>query len=422
MTSEPEHNERVDLRLLLALRAIAVTAQVAAVAAASGLLGIALPLAELATVIALLSAFNAAVWWQFRPRYEAGPGVACAHLAVDVLALAALLYWSGGATNPFVTLFLLPLVIAATTLPARWTWLLTGLSAGCYSLVLVAYHPMDWPGAARSAFDLHVVGMWLAFMLSAGVVAVFVVNMAQRLRRRERELARERELGRQDREVVALGCLAANTVHELGNPLATIDLLALELDEQLAAGTRPGRETVAQLRGEVGRCSTVLRRLSRTAGGLGENGASLVPVDRYVDGLLRQWRREHDQTALKWACKGPRPGRVIQPDQPLRKAIESILDNAAEASPDGLKCEARWCEQHLALEIHDRGSGPPPGVQRAGAHMTSDKAGGLGIGLFLARRVIERVEGRLRLEPRAGGGTTAHIDIPLDRLAVDATA
>lgn len=414
---EPEHGERIDLRQLLALRALAVAGQAATVAVASGVAGISLPVAELTAVIVLLAAFNAAVWWRNRPHYEAGPGIAAGHLAVDVLALTALLYLSGGATNPFVTLFLLPLTIAATTLPASWTWLLTALTAGCYSLVLVVYRPMDWPGAAAAAFDLHVVGMWLAFMLSAGVVAVFVVGMARRLRRRDRALARERERARQDREVVALGSLAANSAHELGNPLATIDLLALELDEQLAAGETLERETVARLRGEVGRCTAVLGRLSRAAGGLGETGGGLLPVDRYVEGLLQQWRREHGRTTIEWACSGPRPGPVIHADQPLRKAIESILDNAAEASPDPLACEARWCDRHLAVAVHDRGSGPPTGTPIPGACVASAKASGLGIGLFLARRVIERFEGSLRLEPRPGGGTTARIEIPLRGLA-----
>lgn len=417
-SAEPRPEPSVDVRLLIVLRTLAVIGQALAVAMADWVMGLSLPVGLMACVIAGLAIFNGMVWWRLRPSYHVAPRTATAHLTLDVLALAVLLYFSGGGTNPFVTVFLLPLIIAATILPERWTWTLTGVTVACYSLVLLWYEPVDWPSAWR-AFELHVLGMWLAFVLSAAVVATFVVAMGRRLRERERELARERERARRDSEVVALGSLAAQSVHELGNPLATIDLLALELEETAPAGSADSAygEQLQTLRAEVDRCSQALSRLSAGAGSLGADSRGVVAVERWLRDLVSGWWRDHPgiQLATRLPSDGANP--VIAQDQALDKALISILDNAARVSPTAVALEADWDASRLSIIIRDRGPGPPRFAATGGAvEPESARRQGMGIGLLLARSAIERLGGNLHFEARDGGGSNVTIRLPMTRL------
>jgi two-component system sensor histidine kinase RegB len=147
-------------------------------------------------------------------------------LLADVAALTALLYLSGGSTNPFVSLYLLPLIIAATALTARYAWAMAGLTIACYSALMFFYLPLGHGHEMHSsAFNLHVLGMWANFLVSAVLIASFVATMSASIRGRDRELAIARARALRDEQVVALGTFAAGAAHELGTPLSTIAVL-----------------------------------------------------------------------------------------------------------------------------------------------------------------------------------------------------
>mgnify|MGYP000444035616 CR=1 FL=1 len=113
-------------------------------------------------------------------------------MLLDVAGITGVFYFTGGATNPFVWFYLLPLMIAATILPRIHTWIMAAVTVICYTSLFLIDAPVESEHAHHdhaSGFQMHVFGMWLGFVMSAGFVAVIIVGMAHTLRQRDRRLA-----------------------------------------------------------------------------------------------------------------------------------------------------------------------------------------------------------------------------------------
>ncbi len=404
---------RVNLRRLVTLRSIAILGQLLTVVVAAWYLDMRLPLLPIALVLGAFAAFNAWTWTLVAKRRAIDHRAFFLQLCVDVAELTAMLYLAGGAYNPFTGLYLIPLAIAATVLPVRYTWAIALLAIVCYS-ALVPFHVPLPAYHAGGDFQLHVIGMWLGFILSAGLVAYFVVGMGRTLRGHERCLARAREQALRDERLVAVGTQAASAAHALGTPLNTIDLLADELQQQVQPGDAQARDVLKTLRAQVDRCKKTLTQMSADAGNLQASVGSAMPVDAYIEGLVADWRKRHPAAMLRMAfrCKGPVP-RVLA-DRLLSQALCNLLDNAVEVSPGDIALDAAWDVGSLDLEIRDRGPGlSREAIRHVGRTPYTEKQKGLGLGLFLSHAIIERFGGKVHLFERSGGGVVTRVKLPL---------
>ena len=192
-----------NLHRLCVLRIIAIVGQIGAVALAITYFDLPVPLAPLCAIVGGLAVFNVATWLWLRHGYQATTRGVFLQLLVDVAALTGLLYFSGGATNPFVFLYLLPLTIAATAVPGHYTWALVAVTIACYSLLMVFFVPLPQEHSHDAGFGLHVFGMWFGFVLGAALIGYFVVGMGSTLRRQERALAEAREQALRSERLVA---------------------------------------------------------------------------------------------------------------------------------------------------------------------------------------------------------------------------
>jgi two-component system sensor histidine kinase RegB len=342
------------------------------------------------------------------------------HLLLDVAVLSALLYLSGGSTNPFVSLYLLPLVIAATTLPPRYAWSMAAVTASCYGLLFFFNLPLGDMHSAHgdTGFQLHLVGMWVNFVISAGFIAFFVVRMAQAIRLRDAELARQKEAAFRNERIVALGTLAAGAAHELGTPLSTMAVVLGEMTKERAAEPELARDIVT-LRAQVDVCKQTITRIVAAAGQARAEGGCAQAVDEFVRDTVERWRLLRPAVSLRERLSGPAPAPSILSEQTLRQAIVNLLNNAADASPDNVELDCSWGYDRLRLEIRDRGPGLSSDAEtRAGRAFFSTKPAGEGngIGLLLAQATLERLGGRLHLEGRAGGGVCTLLELPLGGL------
>jgi two-component system sensor histidine kinase RegB len=352
-------------------------------------------------------------------------------LSCDVLAIAAILYYTGGATNPIAWFFLLPLIIAATVLPQSYTWYMVVFASACYTILMGFYQPLpkivpmtlseDVPPHLHAMMEhhdieLHVFGMWFGFVFTAVLVAYFVVEMAETLREQDRRLAEAREQVLRNERVVALGTLAAGAAHEMGTPLGTMAIIIHELEQEFAqSGIDDMEDKMRILREQVRRCKQALSVMSASAGEIRAESGKLMPVSRFIEEVITSWRQQRLNSPLEYINQGFEPSPKILAERTLTHALVNILNNSAEVSPHRVELRARWTYEMAVLEISDEGPGIAPAVSaRLGKTPVSSKDHGLGVGLFLAFAAIERLGGSISMQSRGVGlGTLTRISLPL---------
>jgi two-component system, sensor histidine kinase RegB len=410
LSSLPGHSQ---LRRLVTLRSIAVAAQLITLAAVWKVMGLELDWQPMLLTIATLASLNLFSWLRLRNGNPVSNPELFAQLGVDVIALTILLYFGGGSTNPFVSLYLLPLVIAAATLPAGYTWGMAALTAACYSLLMVYYIPLPHIHQhGEDAFDIHVMGMWLGFVISAMVVAYFVVQMAQAVRSRDEMLARVREEILRNERIVALGTQAASAAHELGTPLSTMAVVIGELQHDVTSTQSALRDNLAILDEQVRACKRILDKIMANAQ---DSGAALPrPADTLMAEVVGEWQLLRPTAQYHYRCDSIQPAPILDADATLRAALMNLLNNAADASPQPIEIHARWGSSSFTLEIHDQGAGLSDEVAlKAGSAFFTTKKEGRGLGLLLANATIERMGGTVRLSNREGGGATTELTLPI---------
>jgi two-component system sensor histidine kinase RegB len=414
LSSLPGHSQ---LRRLVVLRSVAVVAQLLTLEAVRKILELELDWQPMLLIIATLAAINFFTWLRLRNSKPVSNTELFVQLGVDVLALSLLLYYGGGSTNPFVSLYLLPLVIAAATLPARFTWGMAALTTACYSLLMVYFIPLPHNHNSHnsdSAFNTHVMGMWLGFVISAVVVAYFVVKMAQAVRSRDEMLARVREEILRNERIVALGTQAAGAAHEMGTPLSTMAVIIGELQHDIADAQPAIRDNLTILDEQVRGCKRILDKIMANAQDSG--AASLQPADELMSEVLDEWQLLRPTAQYQYHNSGAQSAPLISVDVTLRAALMNLLNNAADASPQAIEIRTRWDAANFTLEIRDSGMGlSQEATLKAGSAFFTTKTEGRGLGLFLANATIERMGGSVRLFNREEGGATTELTLPIAR-------
>ncbi len=400
------------LQYLLLLRVIILGGQIAASIAANYILAVQPQAVPVLVVISGLGLFTLLSWRRLKSRPAVSERTILAQLLVDVCGLAALLLFTGGSANPFAPLLLLPVIVSAALLHPRYTWGIAAVAVLCYTgLMFVHVHPFyievhpPESGLEAHDFAIHLWGMWFGFLLSTTVVAYFVARMGDTLRRHDRELAEAREQALEATQLAALGSLAAGTAHELGTPLATIAILAKELEREYPGEPQLGKR-LSRLREQVDRCKEILAGMAARAGEAQADAGRRLSVDRDLDEILAQWRRLHPGVVGHIRCTGPRPGPAIIADRTLGQAVLNVLNNAADAAKAAVAVECTWAQGQLEIEVRDDGPGIPPDIRaHIGQPFITTKAPGkgMGLGLYLARTTLERLGGKIQIsEPGAG--------------------
>ena len=411
LTSTPGHSQ---LRRLVVLRNIAIVAQLLTLAAVWKVLQLELDWQPMLMTIAALATINLFTWIYLRSDNPVSNPELFFQLCADVFGLSILLYYGGGSTNPFISLFLLPLVIAAATLPRKYTWGMAALTVTCYSLLMVYYIPLPHiHQQTEVAFNTHVLGMWLGFVISAVVVSSFVVRMAHAVRSRDEMLVQVREEILRNERIVALGTQAAGAAHEMGTPLATMAVVIGELKHDVAE-LPEWQDNLSILEEQVRGCKRILDKM--LASSQQENKDSILVADSMVKEVLDEWQLLRPTAQFSYTSRASTPSPLISADKTLRAALMNLLNNAADASPQAIEIQSHWDEQYFSLEIQDYGTGlSEDALLKAGSAFFTTKSEGRGLGFFLANATIERIGGSVQLFNRKGGGATTLLILPIIR-------
>lgn len=407
------------LKYLLQLRLLIIGAQALGLAFIGARFHLDVPWGTVGAVLGAMAVYTLWSWRALRAGRTVDTSEFARQCAADLSALTLLIYFTGGSVNPFISLFLLPIVFAAAALPMRASICIALAAVACYTLLMFFNVPIAGAhaGAHGHGVELHLWGMWYGFVLSAGCIAYFVARIGQTLRAHDRALARARERALEAERVIALGTLAAGTAHELGTPLATMAILAKDLDTDLRE--QPAlRASVVTLREQIARCKESLARLATDAGELPADSGRPAAADEFLNGILADWQRQQADLDITVAISGPQPAPRILADRTLQQALFNVLNNAADASSRRVDARAAWNEQAMWLDVRDDGPGLAQGVrEQVGRRIVSTKGGrGLGIGLYLAHSVLARLGGSVEFGSPPEGGTLVHVEIPLAAL------
>ena len=395
------------LRLLFWFRTVAIIGQVSTSILAKMIFAFPLNGLGISAVILGLVIVNSYTWLRSKRVTDPMDIEIFLQLLIDIIALSALFYFSGGATNPFISMYLLPLAISAVLLSKSWVWVLAAISMAAYSYLMWLY-PNEHAHHHEQSFTLHILGMWVSFVLSAVVIAFFVVKMRSALQHKDKLLALARERAINDEKLVSLGALAASTAHEMGTPLGTIQLIVSDLEENKIT-----QDDIDVLLKQVERCKQALAEMSTSAGGINIEDDTLVDFEKYLNQLLEGWQKTRPSVYFTKKIAGDKGMGVIA-SKTLSKAIINLLDNAADASPESISIEASWENSQAKLTITDNGEGIDPRlIKEIGLRPYSSKPDGIGLGAFLAHEIIQRLGGAIKLSNRSVGGVETLITLPL---------
>lgn len=421
------------------LRWVAVVGQLVTISFVSWPLGIETPIQPLLLLIGVTTVSNLFYgWWASRHRKLQTASstwqlVLASLMILDLIVLTAMLALTGGITNPFVIFYFVNLALSGVVLNARWAWVLSALAVAAFGLLTYGHAPIEElqdPNRLKSLRSLYavgehpplsVLGAWIAFATAAIVIVNFITRLTSELRTSNRLRRRAEQHRARAEKLEALGTLAAGAAHELATPLSTIAVAAGEVQRDLEqSGQSP--EAVADMRlirSELVRCRTILDRMSTESGqpiaGLPQAMTAEDLVDEILDELPAQDRIDEvwEEESKGLPLFAPRVALA----QAIRGVVQNGIDATDEVDPNAhLTLAIDRLAKTLRLTVTDQGPGMPAEIlERASEPFFTTKSPGrgMGLGLFLATSVIERLGGSLRLESPASGGTIATIVLPL---------
>ncbi len=401
----PLRNVRLDT--LIRLRWLAVFGQTAAVLVVNDGLDFELPVGPCLAVIGLYAWLNIALRLRFRGNQRLEPDRSAWLLAVDIAELAVLLFLTGGLQNPFAFLFLGPVLISATALPARMTLMLAGFAILCATVLMFAHYPLPW--SSEDPLELpqpYMIGVWLSILLCIGYISIYAWQIIEESRQLAEALAATEIVLTREQHLTQLDGLAAAAAHELGTPLSTIALVARELEKALGDSS-PHVEDVRLLREQVQRCGDILGKLSQLPGP-GE------PFERMnLSALIEEVVAPHRNFGVaidvtKPAGDGDEP--VVARNPAIMYGLGNIVENAIDFARERIEVVAEWSADKVTVTICDDGPGFPPEIMdrlgepfvtgRRQRIRAANETPGLGLGFFIAKTLLERSGAKLALENR----------------------
>ncbi|WP_428354240.1 ATP-binding protein [Methyloprofundus sp.] len=389
------------------------------------------------TIIAIGSV-NLYTWMRLKTDTPVSEMEIFSQLAIDVFAIAALLYLTGGATNPFTWIFLLPVILTAIILPHTYTWYMVILTTTLYTF-LIPYHAtlttvephlmhMDMASMSEQMhtmqdeefFNFHIFGMWFGFVCSAGLVAFFALELSNTIKAGERTLAEARERALQDERIISLGTLAASAAHDMGTPLGTMAIIAHELKDEYSQEVHAElHDKMIIIQEQIDRCKQALSVMSASAGESRAESGHITMLCDYLDEVLVHWRSQQPGVKLNLHINPLAPmNQFILADLTLSHSLINILNNAAEVTDTekGIDIAINPCtvKNFIGLRIRDYGPGIPEKlIDKIGKAPIAGSKEGLGVGLFLTYSTIDRLGGKIDISNPSTGGACIDIILPL---------
>jgi two-component system, sensor histidine kinase RegB len=406
--SEFRHPRRhVRLDTILRLRWLAALGQLAAIFVVAQGLEFDLPIVPCLIIVSLSVLLNLALQMAFNPMQRLEPAYAAALLALNIVELAALLFFTGGLQNPFSFLFLAPVLISATALPVRLTIGLGMLAVACASVLVFYSLPLPWDSDEPLVLPpIYLFGVWLSIVVAIGVTSLYAFQVTEEARLLSDALAATELVLAREQHLTQLDGLAAAAAHELGTPLSTIVLISKELQRVLQDNS-PLAADIKTLREQAQRCRDILAKITQ----LSSSGA---PFDRMkLSTLIEEAVAPHRDfgVAIKVRIALAAASEPVGTRNPaILYGVGNILENAVDFARATVEVNAWWNNDTVEIIISDDGPGFAPDIlkrigepylsRRRGSDDAQSEHRGLGLGVFIARTLLERTGAKVSFSNR----------------------
>ncbi|HEU0082897.1 MAG TPA: ActS/PrrB/RegB family redox-sensitive histidine kinase [Bradyrhizobium sp.] len=406
--SDFRHPRRyVRLDTILRLRWLAVLGQLAAIFVVVQGLEFDLPMLPCVIIVGLSALLNLVLQIAFDPMQRLEPVYAAGLLALNIAELAALLFFTGGLQNPFSFLFLAPVLISATALPMRQTIALGVLAVACATLLGFFHLPLPWDSDDPLVLPpIYLFGVWLSILLAIGVTSLYSFQVTEEARKLSDALAATELVLTREQHLTQLDGLAAAAAHELGTPLSTIFLISRELEKTVAADN-PLAADLKTLREQAQRCRDILGKITQ----LSSSGAPFdrMPLSTLIEETVAPYRDFGIAIKVRIAVAAASEP-VGQRNPAILYGVGNILENAVDFARATVEVNAWWNKETVEIVISDDGPGIAPDVlkrigepylsRRRGADEAQGEHGGLGLGVFIARTLLERTGAKVSFSNR----------------------
>src|SRR5262249_47220338 len=386
----PRRNVRLDT--LVRLRWLAVAGQTAAVLIVHYVFDFNLPLTAALLVIGCSAALNLALRLRFSPVERLEPDRAAWLLAFDIVQLALLLFLTGGVENPFVFLFLGPVLISATALPPRMTLMLGALAGACATALVFFHLPLPWVSDEPLELPpIYLLGVWFSLLVALGVIGAYAWQIAEEARLLTDALAATELVLAREQHLSQLDGLAAAAAHELGTPLSTIAVVVRELERSIEPNS-PHAEDVKLVREQAQRCREILAKLTQLS-------ASSEPFERSRLSTLTEdgvAPHRHFGVAIDVVLPHDRTAGPVGAHNPaIIYGLGNLVENAVDFARERVEIAAEWGDDKVSVTINDDGPGFPPEIMdrmgepfvsgRRQRNRAASENPGLGLGFFIAK-------------------------------------
>ncbi|RNL65857.1 ATP-binding protein [Zhongshania marina] len=407
------------MRQLVQLRWLAVLGQLLTILLTHYGFGVELPLQVMLSVLAGLALFNAFNELGLRLKHRVRTAELFMGLLVDMGTLTIQLYLSGGATNPFVFLYLLQVGLAAVLLAPSFAWALLGVATLCFLWLAEAGRPLDLPQDYHLGIrSYYVEGMLICLVLNAALLVVFINRINRTHREHDARLAELRQRAAEEEHILRMGLLASGAAHELGTPLATISVILGDWRHMPKLNSDPDLyEEITEMQTQLQRCKTIVSGILMSAGETRGESSEETSVCDFFNELVNEWKSTRKVPEFNFQNRFGEDVDIAS-DTVLKQTICNLLDNALEASPDWVGLDLSRDEDMLLIQVFDRGPGFAKEVfNRLGQPYQSTKGRpGSGLGLFLVFNVARILGGQVSARNLEYRGAEISLRLPIDAL------
>lgn len=415
-----QQTHRKNLLQLVHLRAVAICGQLATILIVHYGMGIPLPIEKMFLVVAFLLGLNIIGWQRYKRQKNITAAELFIELLLDVAALTIQLYLSGGGENPFVSLYLLQVIIGAVLLRPVFAWALFAITFICYLTLTFYSHNLKhmYHYHLGEFFNLHIHGMLISYTIGAFLLVLFLTRINGNLRERDMRLAAFKEKSLQEDHILRMGLLAAGAAHELGTPLTTISVILKDWQSLSVPESKDARnDDIQAMQTQIQRCKDIVSNILLSSGHVRGEASEVKDLKDFMDQAVAEWQTTRQPAMIEYHCYAEHI-RIIS-DQVIRQILFNVFDNALESSPSWVGINASVDADSIIIRVSDHGKGfSAEALEAFGKPYVSSKGGhGRGLGLFLVVNTLRKLGGQAHAANTAEGAVVT-LEIPISALRV----